>query len=188
MNVGKSSFLNMLAGQDVAITSAEPGTTTDVVEKTMELLPLGPVVFSTRPAWTISALSAARIEKTRKALRRADILALIVAPNDWSDYDDALVNEARAASPGSGRCQQSRFAEPSRIFSRCWTSSGYPGFKETPPAAAAQETYRQAFKDNIRRLLPRLFTAPPSLLGDLLPPAVWRCSSCRSISARRKAA
>jgi tRNA U34 5-carboxymethylaminomethyl modifying GTPase MnmE/TrmE len=44
-NVGKSSFLNLVAGQDVAIVSAVPGTTTDVVEKSMELLPLGPVVF-----------------------------------------------------------------------------------------------------------------------------------------------
>ena len=44
-NVGKSSFLNLISGQDVAITSPVPGTTTDVVEKAMELLPLGPVVF-----------------------------------------------------------------------------------------------------------------------------------------------
>ena len=44
-NVGKSSFLNMISGQQAAITSPIPGTTTDVVEKTMELLPLGPVVF-----------------------------------------------------------------------------------------------------------------------------------------------
>ena len=44
-NVGKSSFLNFVVGQDVAITSPVPGTTTDVVEKSMELLPVGPVVF-----------------------------------------------------------------------------------------------------------------------------------------------
>ena len=44
-NVGKSSFLNLIAGQDTAITSPVPGTTTDVVEKVMELLPLGPVVL-----------------------------------------------------------------------------------------------------------------------------------------------
>ena len=42
-NVGKSSFLNLIAGQDVAITSSIPGTTTDVVEKLMELHPIGPV-------------------------------------------------------------------------------------------------------------------------------------------------
>jgi small GTP-binding protein len=45
VNVGKSSVLNYIAGQDVAITSAVPGTTTDVVEKPFELLPLGPVLF-----------------------------------------------------------------------------------------------------------------------------------------------
>ena len=44
-NSGKSSFLNLIAGQDVAITSPVPGTTTDVVEKPMELRPLGPVLF-----------------------------------------------------------------------------------------------------------------------------------------------
>jgi len=52
-NVGKSSFLNMIAGQDVSITSVLAGTTTDVVEKTMELLPLGPVVFLDTAAWMI---------------------------------------------------------------------------------------------------------------------------------------
>ena len=44
-NTGKSTLLNAVAGQDVAITSAVPGTTTDVVGKPMELLPLGPVLF-----------------------------------------------------------------------------------------------------------------------------------------------
>ena len=44
-NVGKSTFLNAVAAQDVAITSEVPGTTTDVVAKPMELLPLGPVLF-----------------------------------------------------------------------------------------------------------------------------------------------
>ena len=45
-NVGKSTFLNLLAGQDVAIVSPQAGTTTDPVEKSMELLPIGPVVFT----------------------------------------------------------------------------------------------------------------------------------------------
>jgi len=44
-NVGKSSFLNMVCGQDIAVTSTVAGTTTDVVEKAIELLPIGPVVF-----------------------------------------------------------------------------------------------------------------------------------------------
>jgi len=44
-NVGKSSLLNLMLGQDIAITSSVAGTTTDIVEKAMELLPLGPVLF-----------------------------------------------------------------------------------------------------------------------------------------------
>ena len=44
-NSGKSSFMNLITGQDVAITSPIPGTTTDVVEKAMELRPIGPVLF-----------------------------------------------------------------------------------------------------------------------------------------------
>ncbi len=44
-NVGKSSFVNKITGQDVSIVSDIAGTTTDVVEKSMELLPIGPVTF-----------------------------------------------------------------------------------------------------------------------------------------------
>ncbi len=172
VNVGKSSFLNMLAGQDVAITSQIAGTTTDVVEKTMELLPLGPVtLIDTAGVDDTSALSAARIEKTKKALRRADILAVIVTPNAWSEYDDALINEARAASiPVLVVVNKADLVEPSSDFLALldvkrlsWIQGNSTGI------AASRESYRQAFKDAIRGLLPRLFTAPPSLLGDLLP-------------------
>ena len=45
VNTGKSSLLNHIAGQDVAIAAPQPGTTTDVVEKPMEFAPLGPVLF-----------------------------------------------------------------------------------------------------------------------------------------------
>ena len=173
VNVGKSSFLNMLAGQDVAITSAEAGTTTDVVEKTMELLPIGPVVFlDTAGMDDTSALSTARIEKTKKALRRADILALVVTPDEWSDHEDALANEARAANvPVLVVINKADLREPSPDFLSLldvkrlsWIQGSATG------NAADRETYRQAFKDNIRQLLPRLFSAPPTLLGDLLPP------------------
>jgi small GTP-binding protein len=64
-NVGKSSFLNMNSGQEVAITSSQAGTTTDVVEKVMELLPIGPIVFlDTAGIDDNSDLGSLRIEKT----------------------------------------------------------------------------------------------------------------------------
>ena len=68
-NVGKSSLLNLMLGQDIAITSPIAGTTTDVVEKAMELLPLvGPVLFlDTAGLDDVSELSGARLKKTARA-------------------------------------------------------------------------------------------------------------------------
>src|SRR5512137_943330 len=83
-NVGKSSFLNMMTGQDVAITSPVAGTTTDVVEKAMELLPLGPVLFlDTAGLDDVSELSALRLKKTEKIFDRADVAILVTEPDAW---------------------------------------------------------------------------------------------------------
>ena len=80
-NTGKSTFLNYVTRQNTAITSSIPGTTTDVVEKTMELLPVGPVVFlDTAGIDDISPLSNLRVEKTRKTFRRVDVFLLLTEP------------------------------------------------------------------------------------------------------------
>jgi len=172
-NAGKSSVLNMLAGQDVAITSAIAGTTTDVVEKTMELLPLGPVVLmDTAGVDDRSQLAAARIAKTKKALRRANILAVIVTAADgWSDHEEALANEARAANiPVIAVVNKTDMQEPSADFLSLLDREKLPWIQGCATGSAeVQEQFRRAFKNGVRSLLPRLFAAPPSLLGDLLP-------------------
>ena len=67
VNAGKSSFLNLITGQEVSITSSLAGTTTDVVEKTQELLPLGPVVWlDTAGYGDTTELAAQRLAKTRR--------------------------------------------------------------------------------------------------------------------------
>src|SRR5271157_2539335 len=94
-NVGKSSFLNMIAGQDVAIVSPVPGTTTDVVEKAMELLPIGPVVFlDTAGMDDASELAALRVARTRKIFDRADVIALILEPDIWTGYEEEILTRA----------------------------------------------------------------------------------------------
>jgi small GTP-binding protein len=91
-----SSFLNLVAGQDVAITSPIAGTTTDVVEKSMELLPIGPVVFlDTAGLDDTSALSEFRLKKTVKIFDRSDVIILLVEPNVWTDYEDRILEEAQ---------------------------------------------------------------------------------------------
>ncbi len=93
-NVGKSSFLNMITGQEVAVTSPLPGTTTDVVEKVMELLPVGPVVFLDTAGFDdVTELSEKRLAKTIKILDRADIAILVVEPNIWSDFENEIIEK-----------------------------------------------------------------------------------------------
>ncbi|HSV27397.1 MAG TPA: GTPase, partial [Sedimentisphaerales bacterium] len=77
-NVGKSSVLNALTGQQTAIVSPQAGTTTDPVEKPMELLPIGPVVFiDTAGVDDDSALGEQRIARTMQVLQRTE-LAIVV--------------------------------------------------------------------------------------------------------------
>lgn len=89
-NVGKSSVLNALVKQQVAIVSAQAGTTTDPVEKVMELKPLGPVVFiDTAGIDDEGALGKARMEQTSKVLNRTE-LAILVS-DEWTFYENQLV-------------------------------------------------------------------------------------------------
>src|SRR5271165_2453772 len=77
-NVGKSSLLNAITQQTVSIVSDIPGTTTDPVEKPMELAPMGPVIFvDTAGVDDVGALGAQRIERTRQAIARTDIGVLV---------------------------------------------------------------------------------------------------------------
>ncbi|MBN1456662.1 MAG: GTP-binding protein, partial [Sedimentisphaerales bacterium] len=95
-NVGKSSLLNAILRQQVSIVSELPGTTTDPVEKPMELLPLGPVVFiDTAGIDDKGALGSLRIEKTRKTLDRVD-LGVIVTDGSWGEFETNLISELTA--------------------------------------------------------------------------------------------
>ena len=93
-NAGKSTLLNSLVNQDISIVSPTAGTTTDAVEKTMEFLPLGPVVFiDTAGVDDVGDLGGKRIEKTKKIFDRTDIAIIICDYNGWDDYEIALYKE-----------------------------------------------------------------------------------------------
>lgn len=78
-NAGKSSLVNAVTGQDLAVVSRKKGTTTDPVKKAMELLPLGPVVIIDTPGFDDSGeLGELRVRKTRQTLNKTDIAVLVV--------------------------------------------------------------------------------------------------------------
>lgn len=93
-NVGKSSILNRIANQDISIVSEIAGTTTDVVEKSMELLPIGPVTFlDTAGIDDKTVLSQQRIEKTIKVINRTDIAVVVTDFNGFDEYELELVKK-----------------------------------------------------------------------------------------------
>jgi len=93
-NVGKSSLLNAITRQQVSIVSAVAGTTTDPVEKPMELLPLGPVLFvDTAGVDDEGALGELRMQRTRAILDRVDLGVVVTEPGGWGTFEDGLVAE-----------------------------------------------------------------------------------------------
>jgi len=96
-NAGKSSILNKLTKQDISIVSEIAGTTTDPVEKAMELLPLGPVLFvDTAGIDDEGSLGEMRIQKTRKIFDRVDIAIIVCDSQEWNDFEYGLYEEFKS--------------------------------------------------------------------------------------------
>ena len=92
-NVGKSSLVNAVTGQDLAVVSDVKGTTTDPVSKAMEILPLGPVIIIDTPGFDDEGmLGELRIRKTKQTLNKTDIAVLVIdAASGMNEYDRELL-------------------------------------------------------------------------------------------------
>lgn len=96
-NQGKSSLVNALVGQDVAIVSDVAGTTTDPVRKSMEIFGIGPVVLvDTAGLDDDTELGAERVRKTHAVLSEIDLALLVFSGNAWEDCDAALAEELKS--------------------------------------------------------------------------------------------
>jgi len=161
-NTGKSSFLNLIAGQDVSIVSEQPGTTTDVVEKTMELLPIGPVVFiDTAGLDDSTVLGEKRIEKTGKVFDRADVILLICEGDRFGEFEKAV--EARAAEknvPVIRILNKSDLYDLSDSSDLCVNSANN----------SCREKVLAQLKARLLAVCPEEFIQPPPLVGDLVKP------------------
>jgi len=171
-NVGKSSFLNMVSGQDFAITSPVPGTTTDVVEKVMELLPIGPVVFlDTAGMDDVSVLSARRLKKTERIFDRSDVVVLLTEPGQWTEFEDKVCREAlERDAPLMIVVNKIDLDQPSKRF-----LEKLNGFSTQLVCVSCMrpdkaDEYIHTFKQALIQVCPEDFLVPPSIIGDLLPP------------------
>ena len=93
-NVGKSTLVNYISGQDTSIVSSVAGTTTDSVYKSMELSPLGPItLIDTAGIDDISNLSKERIERTIKVFDSTDVAIIVLNPNIWTDFEKNIIEQ-----------------------------------------------------------------------------------------------
>ncbi len=93
-NNGKSSLINCLANQDVAIVSSEPGTTTDPVKKSMEISGIGPVVIiDTAGTDDSGELGKKRVARTREIFRHIDLGILVLAENLFNEEEEFVIQQ-----------------------------------------------------------------------------------------------
>jgi len=167
-NVGKSSLLNAITRQQVSIVSDVAGTTTDPVEKPMELLPLGPVLFiDTAGIDEAGGLGALRVEKTRQALERTEIAVLVAEPGVWGEFEEGLLadfatrqtpavvvfNKVDVAAPDAALVERLRASKLHVVLASAITGVGLPELREA-----------------LLDLAPENFIDSPAIVGDLVGP------------------
>lgn len=167
-NVGKSSLLNRITNQDVSIVSNIAGTTTDVVEKSMELLPIGPVIFlDTAGINDSTALSSERIEKTMKIINRTDVAIVVCDYNGIDDYERNLIEKFN------------ELKIPFMIFINK-TDEKYPSDSIIEDlknytkhillsSVKTDDLIIFKIKELLVKLLPEDFVNSPKIVGDLIP-------------------
>jgi [FeFe] hydrogenase H-cluster maturation GTPase HydF len=167
-NVGKSSLLNAITRQQVSIVSEFAGTTTDPVEKPMELLPLGPVLFiDTAGIDDVGALGQLRVQKTRQVFDRTDLAVLVADAAEWGEFEEkALAEFATRETPAIVVFNKTDQAEPPvAVIEELW-AKGVPVVRTSATSGAGILDFRQALLDNA----PDDFVNNPTILGDLVGP------------------
>ena len=168
-NAGKSALLNSLVNQEISIVSPTAGTTTDPVEKTMEFLPLGPVVFiDTAGVDDIGDLGAQRIEKTQKIFDRTDIAIIICDYNGWNEYETLLFKEFEQrkipvlAVVNKDDIQKISADKLQEIQK----------YVKTPLITSIKQSREIVFKlkEQLVNVCPEEFITPPSSTGDIVKP------------------
>jgi [FeFe] hydrogenase H-cluster maturation GTPase HydF len=165
-NVGKSSLVNAVAGQQVSIVSAVAGTTTDPVEKAMELLPLGPVLLiDTAGLDDVGDLGAQRVERSRRILDRTDIAVLVATGDGWGADERRLLADftARKVPVVVAINQTDRVPVPADLRDE---------LGKTPMVATSAATGMGigALKAALIECAPPGWLDPPAICADLVPP------------------
>lgn len=168
-NTGKSSLLNKITSQDVSIVSEQKGTTTDVVEKSMELFPIGPINFlDTAGLDDTTELGEKRIEKTLSTINRCDTAILVLDFNGISDTEKDLISKFNEFSIPYfiiiNKTDEKQISEEKLKEIKSFTDN----ILET--SALYDEELIEKFNSCLLKILPEDFVNSPKILRDLVNP------------------
>ncbi len=166
-NNGKSSLINCLAGQDIAIVSDHAGTTTDPVKKSFEITGFGPVILVDTAGIDDSGdLGQKRIDRTLRTLEIIDLALLVVTNNSWGEYEDDLIGKFNDKDiPVIVIHSKSDLEAPSVEFSAgVLSKTGTSLFEFSSKDKRNYEKLITLIKDSI----PEHSMKTPTLLGDLI--------------------
>jgi [FeFe] hydrogenase H-cluster maturation GTPase HydF len=166
-NNGKSSLINCLAAQEVAIVSGKPGTTTDPVKKTMEITDLGPVVMiDTAGIDDTGELGKKRVTRSREVIRHIDLGVLVVAGNLFDEEETELVARFRKWEVPFLVVHNKTDLEPlsEEMKQTLFASTGQSALE----FSALHPTNRDELITLIRTRLPETAYLSKSLVGDII--------------------
>jgi [FeFe] hydrogenase H-cluster maturation GTPase HydF len=166
-NNGKSSLINSLAGQDIAIVSELAGTTTDPVKKSFEITDFGPVILVDTAGIDDSGdLGDKRVDRTIKTLEIVDLALLVITHNSWGEYEDELIKKFKTLDiPFIIIHNKSDLQESTKEFRTDVKS--FTGQDLFEFSSIDKRNYEELI-ELIRKTIPERSYKNPSLLGDLI--------------------
>jgi len=168
-NAGKSSLLNALTSQSVSIVSETAGTTTDPVEKAMELQPLGPVLFiDTAGLDDAGKLGSLRVKKSKRVLDRIDLAMVVGTSESWSDFEFELIAELKKTNiPAIAVINKTDICDD--VDQPLADKIGYTGAFFVKTSAVTGSGLNE-LREAIIKAVPERAAAKPVIVGDLVPP------------------
>lgn len=166
-NNGKSSLINCLAGQDIAIVSDHAGTTTDPVKKSFEITGFGPVILVDTAGIDDSGdPGQKRVDRTIRTLDIVDLALLVVTNNSWGAYENDLIDRFREMDiPFIVIHSKSDIEDPTSNFIN--KISSITGTSLFEFSAIDKRNYEELI-NLIRKTIPEQSYKTPTLLGDLI--------------------
>lgn len=168
MNNGKSSIINKLTGQPMAIVSSQAGTTTDPVRKAIEIFGIGPVILiDTAGIDDMSELGKQRVEKTYQTLKEIDCAILVIAGNDFGEPERAIIREfGKHETPYIIVHNKSDVSEISKDLKHDIESN----FKTEIMGFSALQDDAKTITEALKNVIPESAFKRPSLLGGIIKP------------------